>query len=108
MPAPFPPDRHRPGTALAAALWAYDGWNNVTMIGAEIKNPQRTIPRVLIFGIAAVMAVYLLINLAYFYVLPLAEVQRSGHLAQDMASLALGEWGGRAITVAAIVSTLPL
>lgn len=94
------------GTALAAALWAYDGWNNVTMIGAEIRNPQRTIPRVLIFGIAAVMAVYLLINLAYFYVLPLAEVQQSGRLAQDMASLALGEWGGRAITVAAIVSTL--
>ncbi len=94
------------GAALAAALWAYDGWNNVTMIGAEIQNPQRTIPRVLIFGIIGVMAVYLLINLAYFYVLPLAAVRQSGRLAQDMASSALGEWGGRAITAAAIVSTL--
>ncbi|BBA33864.1 amino acid permease [Methylocaldum marinum] len=94
------------GAALAAALWAYDGWNNVTMIGAEIRHPQRTIPRVLIFGIISVMAVYLLINLAYFYVLPFAEVRQSERLAQDMASAALGEWGGRAITVAAIVSTL--
>lgn len=92
--------------ALSAALWAYDGWNNLTMIGSEIRDPERTIPRVLVLGLFFVMGVYLLANLAYFYVLPFATVSRSEHVAQEVASALFGPWGSTVITLAAIVSTL--
>jgi len=92
--------------ALSAALWAYDGWNNVNMVAGEVRDPQRVIPRVLTLGIVAVIAVYLLINLAYFYVLPLAEIQQSTQVAQSVADRLFGSWGAGAITVAALVSTL--
>jgi amino acid transporter len=92
--------------ALSAALWAYDGWNNLTMVSGEIRNPHRTIPQVLIMGILGVAAVYLLANLAYFYVLSFPEVQHSERVAQDVATTLLGSTGGQAITVAAAISTL--
>lgn len=94
------------GAALAAALWAYDGWNNVTLVSSEIKNPTQTIPKVLVFGILGVALIYILTNLAYFYVLPLEEIQNSQHVAQDVATRILGDNGGKALTVAAIISTL--
>jgi amino acid transporter len=94
------------GAALAAALWAYDGWNNVTMISSEIRSPGRTIPSVLIFGILGVAVIYIVTNLAYFYVLPIENVQQSQHVAQDVATQILGGHGGTALTVIAIISTL--
>ena len=92
--------------ALSAALWAYDGWNNVNMVAGEVRDPQRVIPRVLSLGILAVMAIYLLVNLAYFYAIPLESIQRSAHVAQDVAARLFGEWGAGTITAAALVSTL--
>ena len=71
-------------TALVAALWAYDGWNNVSMVASEIRDPQRNLPRALIGGTAAVMAIYLLANAAYFYVLPAKDVAASDLVAADM------------------------
>ena len=59
--------------ALVAALWAYDGWNNVSMVSSEIREPQRNLPRALIVGTLVVVAIYLMTNLAYFYVLPAAR-----------------------------------
>jgi amino acid transporter len=94
------------GAALAAALWAYDGWNNLTLVSSEIKNPTQTIPKVLVFGILGVALIYILTNLAYFYVLPIEDIQHSQHVAQDVATRILGENGGKALTVAAILSTL--
>ena len=66
--------------ALVAALWAYDGWNNAGMFGSEIEQPQKNLPRALIGGTLAIMAIYLLTNLAYFYVLSAPEVgiERTG------------------------------
>ena len=55
--------------AFVAALWAYDGWNNVNMVASEVRNPQRNLPLALIAGLFCVIAIYLLTNLAYFYVL---------------------------------------
>ncbi len=55
--------------ALVAALWAYDGWNNVSMVASEVRQPQRNLPRALIAGTLSVIAIYLATNLAYFYVL---------------------------------------
>jgi APA family basic amino acid/polyamine antiporter len=95
----------RSGAAMAAALWAYDGWNNLTMVGAEIRNPHRTIPRVLIFGVLGVALVYMLANAAYFYALPFDAVRHSERVAQDVAATVLGDLGGTALTLAALVST---
>lgn len=94
------------GAALAAALWAYDGWHNLTLLGGEIQDPHRTIPKVLIIGILTVATVYILANLAYFYVLPFAEVQQSQRVAQDVATRLLGGIGGKLLTLAAVISTL--
>ncbi len=90
--------------ALVAALWAYDGWNNVNMVSSEVKEPQRNIPRALIFGTGGVAALYLLANLAYFFVLPAAEVGASDRVAAAVARKFMGAAGGGAVAVAAMVS----
>jgi basic amino acid/polyamine antiporter, APA family len=90
--------------ALVAALWAYDGWNNVSMIASEVRNPQRNLPLSLIWGVLAVIAIYLLTNLAYFYVLPAADVAQSNRVAADMMRRILGSGGAAAVSVAAMIS----
>ena len=90
--------------ALVAALWAYDGWNNVTMVAGEIREPQRNLPRALTFGTLAVVVIYLLTNLAYFYVLPAADVSTSDRVAATMMGRILGEPGAAAVSVAAMIS----
>lgn len=90
--------------ALVGALWAYDGWNNVSMVSSEIRNPQRSLPRALIAGTAGVIAIYLLINLAYFYVLSAREVASSDRVAADMMGRIFGERGAAAVSIAAMVS----
>src|SRR5438445_12456357 len=69
--------------ALVAALWAYDGWNDLNMVAGEIRNPQRNIPLSLIWGVAAVGALYILVNAAVQYVLPAAAVAASERPASD-------------------------
>jgi APA family basic amino acid/polyamine antiporter len=90
--------------ALVAALWAYDGWNNVSMVASEVRNPQRNLPVALIGGVLAVIAIYLLTNLAYFYVLPAADVAASNRVAADMMRRILGDGGAAAVSVAAMIS----
>ncbi len=65
------------GAAMVGALWAYDGWNNMPMVAGEIQNPSRNIPRALAFGMGAVILVYGLANLSYFYALPLSQLSSS-------------------------------
>ena len=91
-------------TALVGALWAYDGWNNVSMVSSEIRNPQRSLPRALIAGTAAVIAIYLLTNLAYFRVLPAQDVAASPRVAAEMMRRVFGTLGAGAVSVAAMVS----
>ena len=69
------------GAAMLAALWAYQGWANVAMVAGEIEKPERNVPRALIYGMLLVIIVYLLTNLAYFYVLPFSEVLTSNSTA---------------------------
>ena len=90
--------------ALVAALWAYDGWNNLAMVGGEVRDPQRQIPRALILGTLGVAALYLAANFAYFFVLPAAEVAASDRVAAAVARKFLGPAGGHAVAVAALVS----
>jgi amino acid transporter len=90
--------------ALVAALWAYDGWNNVSMVAGEIRDPQRNLPRALIWGTAAVIAVYLLASGAYFHVLKAAEVGRSERVAAEMMRRIFGNPGASAVSAAAMIS----
>jgi APA family basic amino acid/polyamine antiporter len=90
--------------ALVAALWAYDGWNNVSMVASEIRDPQRNLPRALIWGTVAVIAIYLLANAAYFHVLTAQEVGGNTRVAGEMMRRILGAPGASAVSVAAMIS----
>lgn len=90
--------------ALVAALWAYDGWNNAGMLGSEIEKPQRNLPLALISGTIAMIAIYLLTNLAYFYILSGPEVGGSMRVAADMMRRIMGGPGGAMVSVAAMIS----
>jgi len=102
------------GTAMLAALWAYDGWNNMPMAAGEVKNPGRSIPFALIAGMALVMLIYCLANLAYFFAVPFGEIVTSNStgfrdalpVATKAAQTFLGDWGGRVVSIAFILSTL--
>ncbi|MGI8965753.1 MAG: amino acid permease, partial [Limisphaerales bacterium] len=65
------------GAAMLAALWAFDGWNNMPMVAGEVQNPERNIPRALIAGMLIVLLIYGLANLAYCYALPFQEILTS-------------------------------
>jgi amino acid transporter len=61
-------------TALVPIMWTYDGWSNLSFVGGEIRDPGRTLPKALILGTAAIVAIYLLINAAYLYLVPASEM----------------------------------
>jgi basic amino acid/polyamine antiporter, APA family len=90
--------------ALVAALWAYDGWNNVSMVSSEVRNPQRNLPLALILGTLAVMIIYLLANVAYFYILSPPEVAGAERVASEMMRRILGAGGANAVSIAAMIS----
>ena len=102
------------GTAMLAALWPYDGWNNMPMAAGEVKDPGRNIPRALFGGMVIVIAIYCSANLAYFYALPVAEVASSSStlhrdalpVASKAAMTFLGEYGGKLVAIAFVVSAL--
>jgi basic amino acid/polyamine antiporter, APA family len=102
------------GTAMLAALWAFDGWNNMPMAAGEVRDPGRNIPRALVGGMLVVAAIYLLANLAYFYALPLGEIVTSNStqyraalpVASKAAVTFLGESGGKLVALAFVVSVL--
>lgn len=73
-------------TALIPVMWSYDGWADLAFIGGEIRDPQKTLPRALIAGCASVALVYLLVNLAFIYVLPLPEMAGSKLIATTVAT----------------------
>ena len=90
--------------ALVAALWAYDGWNNVSMVSSEIKDPQRNLPRALIGGTLCVIAIYMLANAAYFHVMAPAEVAGSTRVAAEMMRKIFQAPGAAAVSIAAMIS----
>jgi basic amino acid/polyamine antiporter, APA family len=92
--------------ALAAALWAYDGWEDLNRVGSEVANPQRNIPMALIGGTLLVAAIYLLFSAVCFYALPFAVVAASPHVASDVVESFAGRGAAFWITLAMIVSAL--
>ncbi len=90
--------------AMVAALWAYDGWNNLSMAAGDVANPRRNVPLALIAGTIAAMGVYLTVNLAYFYILPAGAVASSERVAAAMMQVIVGAPGAAAVSIAALVS----
>lgn len=81
------------GAAMLGALWGYDGWNNLTLVAGEVKNPQRNIPLALVGGTITIMLLYVFVNLAYFYVLDpttVAGVSKNSSVAREVAVKFLG------------------
>lgn len=93
------------GLALVSALWAYDGWADLSYVGGEVRDPQRTLPRALIGGTLAVMTIYLLANLAYLSVLSIDEMRVSKLVAADVAFRLLGRPGEAFVAIVVIIST---
>jgi len=92
--------------ALVAALWAYDGWNDLNMVAGEIRQPDRNIPVALIAGVATVGALYMLVNAAVQFVMPAAAIAASSRPASDAMALVLGRFGGSVVAVGMAVSML--
>jgi APA family basic amino acid/polyamine antiporter len=81
------------GAAMMAALWAYNGWNEVTYVAGEVRNPSRTLPLALIGGVLALIGVYVFVNAAYAYVLTpveIASVPASSAVASDVMARVIG------------------
>ena len=94
------------GVALVAVLWGYEGWHDVSFAAGEIRNPQRDFPRGLIGGVAIVILLYLLANLAYLKILSPAEIAASDRVALTAMTRVTGEWGGKLLTAAILCSIL--
>jgi APA family basic amino acid/polyamine antiporter len=92
--------------ALVAALWAYDGWNDLNQVAGEIRQPERNIPIALIVGVAIVGALYVLVNAGVQYVLPAAVVAASPRPASDAVGLVLGALGASIVSAGMALSML--
>lgn len=93
------------GLALVSVLWAYDGWADLSFIGGEVKDPRRNLPRALVFGALAIIAIYLLANVAYMTVMPVSEIRRSPLVAADVAQRLVGGAGVIFVATTVMVST---
>ena len=94
------------GLALVFVLYAYGGWNDAVFVAAEVRDVRRNLPRALIGGIAGITLVYLALNASFLAVLGFDAARASATPAADVLAIAVGPWGGRAITVLVMVSTL--
>ncbi|MFZ0771092.1 MAG: amino acid permease [Candidatus Sulfotelmatobacter sp.] len=92
--------------ALVAALWAYDGWNDLNMVAGEVKKPERNIPIALITGVATVGVLYVLVNAGVQYVLPANVIAASPRPASDAVALVMGPMGAAIVSVGMAVSML--
>ena len=92
--------------ALVAALWAYDGWNDLNMVAGEVKRPERNIPIALIAGVATVGVLYVLVNAGVQYVLPANVIAASQRPASDAVALVVGRFGASVVSAGMAVSML--
>jgi APA family basic amino acid/polyamine antiporter len=92
--------------ALVAALWAYDGWNDLNMVSGEIRNPERNIPLALIVGVALVAALYMGTNAAVQYAIPATAMANSAVPASDATQIAIGQRGALLVSVGMVLSML--
>lgn len=97
------------GAAMLGALLAYNGWQAIVLLAGEVKNPQRNLPLAIIGGVLTVIALYLFVNAAYFYVLTpdeIANVSTNSSVATETAAKFLGLFASKLMAAALLVSTL--
>jgi basic amino acid/polyamine antiporter, APA family len=92
--------------ALAAALWAYDGWEDLNLVGSEVKNPERNFPLALVGGVSVVTVIYLLFSAACLRVLPFEAVANSSHIASDVVEFVAGRGAAFWVTLAMVISAI--
>jgi len=96
------------GAAMLGALWAYDGWNNVAPLAGEIRDPQRNLPRAFVGGMLVVGALYLFVNIAYYYALTpleIADIPISSSVATEVLKRFLGPVAVSLTAVALMISS---
>ena len=107
---PVLPDAPHPaaafGVVMIAVMWAYEGWYYVPFCAGEIKDARRTVPIALIAGIVSLIAIYLAVNLAYMFALPLDQIRGVDRIAEKAMSAILGSTGARFVAATVVVSTL--
>jgi APA family basic amino acid/polyamine antiporter len=91
--------------AMLAVLWCYDGWIEITFVAGEVKNPEKNIPRSLLLGVLICIVIYVVVNLALMYVLPLSVMGQSQTVAGDAAVKLMGRAGAAFIAAAVTIST---
>lgn len=94
------------GVALVASLWAFKGWEGSTYSAGEIKRPERNLPLGILGGSLIVLALYIITNLAYLYMLPVDAIAKSDRIASDAISLAVGPAGGALIAFIILFSIM--
>jgi APA family basic amino acid/polyamine antiporter len=92
--------------ALVPVMWAYSGWHLLGPVGEEVENPGKNIPRALLYGMLAVIALYVLANFVYLRVLGIASVAHSSHVASDVLEMLVGKGGAKWLTIAMLISAL--
>ena len=92
------------GSTLLAVLFAFEGWTNVGAIAGEMKNPGRDLPRAIVGGVSIIMLVYIIINIAYLWVLPANELMNIESPAAAVAEKIFGTFGGTLIKTGIIIS----
>jgi amino acid transporter len=93
------------GLALVSVLWAYDGFGDVSFAGGEVKDARRNLPRAIVFGTLAIIAIYLLTNIAYLYVLPVDAIGRSPLVAADVMQALFGRAGVVLVSLFVMISS---
>ncbi len=93
------------GLALVSVMWAYDGWGDLSFVGGEVRDPERNLPRALLLGTGAVVAIYLLVNAAYLYLIPIGPMAHSPLVAADAAQQLLGQLGVGLVAIVVMVAT---
>jgi APA family basic amino acid/polyamine antiporter len=93
------------GLALVSVLWAYDGWADVSYVAGEVTEPRKNLPRAIIGGTMAVMAIYVLANIGYMAVLPIEEIRTSRLVAADVAEKIIGRPGVIMVSTTVMIST---
>src|SRR5713226_4820591 len=92
--------------ALQGVLYTYGGWYGVIYFGEEVRNPKRDVVRSMFGGVLMVIAIYLVVNLAYVYVLPMSQLAGENFAAGAIAQKIFGAYGDKTIRVLAILSLL--
>lgn len=90
--------------ALIAALWAYDGWNDLTMVSGEVRNPQRNLPVALVAGLGIVGVLYMATNAAIQYILSATQIAGSPRPAVAALSVVTGPWGAAFVSAVMALS----